>query len=187
MGNDIIQIAKDWAIKEKAGVDFDRDYYCQTQDVLQSRLGKMQVEFIKSGINEMRAFIVSAITGEIGNNSFDHNIGNWRDVMGIFFAYDPKGLIVIADRGQGIFGSLNQIDKKIKSDKEALEVAFTKRISGRAPEKRGNGLKFVRESAKENKMHIKVFSGNAVIEVNQAINASEITENFKGCLSIIEF
>ena len=33
---------------------------------------------------EMLFSVIIAITGEIGNNSFDHNLGKWPDTPGIF-------------------------------------------------------------------------------------------------------
>lgn len=51
---------------------------------------------------------------------------------------------VIADRGQGLLGSLGRVASDITDDESALEAAFQRRLSGRSPERRGNGLKFVR-------------------------------------------
>ena len=50
-----------------------------------------------------------------------------------------------ADRGRGVFASLSSVYKEIKDPQTALELAYKKRISGRFPERRGNGLKFVRQ------------------------------------------
>jgi len=52
---------------------------------------------------------------------------------------------VIADRGQGVLASLRRVLPGLQRDQYALDTAFSKIISGRSPEKRGNGLKFVRE------------------------------------------
>src|SRR5262249_41776164 len=52
----------------------------------------------------------------------------------------------IADRGQGIFHSLTKVHPIIKTEQAALKAAFEAIISGRAPEQRGNGLKFVRKT-----------------------------------------
>jgi len=35
---------------------------------------------------------------------------------------------------------------ELSTDEEAVRTAFTKVVSGRAPESRGNGLKFVRKN-----------------------------------------
>src|SRR2546430_1482430 len=52
--------------------------------------------------------------------------------------------ICVADRGQGIYRSLARVDPALRDEQSALLAAFEKNISGRAPEKRGNGLKYVR-------------------------------------------
>ena len=64
-------------------------------------------------------------------------------------------------------------------------MAFTERISGRFPERRGNGLKFVRENVEEKKMHLTFISGNAKIELNAEMKIEEAEENVRGCLAIL--
>ncbi len=54
--------------------------------------------------------------------------------------------IIIADRGRGIMETLKKVKPGLANDMDALTVVFTERISGRAPEARGNGLKFVYEN-----------------------------------------
>jgi len=54
--------------------------------------------------------------------------------------------ICIADRGQGIFQSLVKVHPELADEQAALHAAFETIISGRAPEQRGNGLKFVKKS-----------------------------------------
>lgn len=119
---------------------------CESRDILTARLSHLKA-FVKQGLlNEDLPLIISA-TGEIGNNSFDHNLGQWRDVPGCWFENQITGgrlWICIADRGQGIYRSLIRVDPTIQNDQAALEAAFEKYISGRAPEKRGNGLKYVK-------------------------------------------
>jgi sensor histidine kinase regulating citrate/malate metabolism len=52
-------------------------------------------------------------------------------------------LIFVADRGQGIVSSLSSSAGIGLSGQQVLKKAFEEKISGRSPEKRGNGLKFV--------------------------------------------
>jgi hypothetical protein len=88
-----------------------------------------------------------SVAGEIGNNTFDHNLGQWRDVHVFWFECQVTGgrlWMVLADRGQGIFQSLAGVHPGITDEEEALKAAFEKVISGRGPEQRGNGIKFVR-------------------------------------------
>ena len=132
--------------------------------------------------------MISAIVGEIGNNSFDHNIGNWPDVPGVFFGYALDGevrCIVLADRGQGVLKTLERVRPDLCSDIDALRLAFTEKISGRAPEDRGNGLKFVKENVKDRAFHLEFFSGLAGARLNASAEFSEERESFHGCLAVL--
>jgi hypothetical protein len=189
MNTDLEKLAYQWITAVPNGVDVKSEYYCQTRDVYQARYDKMLRELF-SNIENFKGdpYIISAIAGEIGNNSFDHNIGNWRDVPGIFFGYsfsDDSLVIVIADRGQGILKTLKKVKSELENDQEALKIAFTERISGRAPESRGNGLKFVRENIESGKMHLTFLSGKASAELNDEMIIEENNEEIKGCLAII--
>ena len=165
-------------------------YYCATRDIFQARLDNMVNDLLVSKkIGDGNAYMISAIAGEIGNNSFDHNIGSWPDVAGIFFGYQFAGdilSVVLADRGLGIRATLSRIKPGIVDDQEALKVAFFERISGRAPESRGNGLKFVRENIKERNMHLKFVSGDAQILANQETEIKPFGQKIHGCLAIID-
>lgn len=119
---------------------------CEARDVFTSRLSHMG-SFTRMGLKEEELSLAIAVAGEIGNNCFDHNLGNWRDVPGCWFEMQATAgrlWICIADRGQGVFRSLNRVDPSIPDEQAALITAFEKTISGRFPENRGNGLKFVR-------------------------------------------
>lgn len=180
------KLAYEWITAKTGNVDVGSEFYCATRDVFEARFGRMIGELFEK--KEDDASIVSAVVGEIANNSFDHNLGNWRDVPGIFFGYffsDNEMKIILADRGQGIFKTLKRVKPEIKNDQEALMTAFTERISGRAPEKRGNGLKFVRENVQDKKMHLDFYSGTAKAELNDQMKIEENTENINGCLAII--
>jgi len=122
------------------------DAVCETRDVFAGRLPRLE-QYVREGLpNAMLPLVISS-AGEIGNNSFDHNIGQWRDVPGCWFESQVSGQqlwICIADRGQGIFKSLAKNHPDLKNDQTAVKAAFETIISGRAPERRGNGLKFVR-------------------------------------------
>ncbi len=123
------------------------DQVCSTRDLFQARLDTMYRELIVHSLNDSEAALLTAVAGEIGNNCFDHNLGQWRDIHGAWFQHGLDGKscwVVIADRGQGVLASLKRVLPTLQSDQEALEVAFQRQISGRSPERRGNGLKFVR-------------------------------------------
>jgi len=133
--------------------------------------------------------LMVAVAGEIGNNAFDHNLGNWRDISGVYFKHfmDDR-LIVIADRGRGVKKTLGNIVPGIKSDKEAVEIAFTKTISGRSPEQRGNGLKFVAEAVKRNNWELFFQSGTGLVKIeNGTMSFSESSAVINGCLAVLKY
>ncbi len=186
--NDLFKIAKDWVLKES---DLPEDFYCQNSAVFQSRLIKMESLMLQNKISEDFASRVVSIAGEIGNNSFDHNLAQWPDVPGIFFAYDlSKGQIVLADRGLGIFKTLKRVKPEIKNDEQALEVAFTEIISGRAPEDRGNGLKYVKFIISKNPINLFFQTGSAMLNLNansSDLKISKASDTFHGCLVLIKW
>ena len=135
--------------------------------------------------------LITAITGEIGNNSFDHNLGNWPDVPGILFAHDlGKKRIVLADRGQGILKTLKKVRPKLSTHQKALDVAFNEIVSGRAPEYRGNGLKFVKNVVAKNNMHLLFLTGDAALKINRSktyLSIKQTNNYLQGCLALIRF
>lgn len=165
------------------------EYYCETRDVFQARSEKILKLLIDRTQNEGLSYLLLAIIGEIGNNSFDHNFGNWNDLPGVYFRADIEaGYIYLADRGQGILKTLQKANTDIKTEQEAVRIAFTKILSGRAPEKRGNGLKFVKKVIEDNSLAFTCYTGNTtcVITANTFdITSSEIY--FPGTVSIITF
>lgn len=187
---DIVTLAREWATN-KSSIAIPSSFYCETNDVFSARLQSfsMQLERMPE-LKEIFPLIV-AIVGEIGNNSYNHNIGNWPDVSGVFFAYNlDKRQIVLADRGRGILKTLERVVPTLRTDAEALETAFTKYISGRAPEDRGNGLKFVRDVIFANPFQLQFYTGNAELELKQNTNELNIkTTNIKfhGCIAIIHY
>ncbi len=164
--------------------------YCKTRDVFQARLDSMINVLLKNKkIREDHVYILSAIVGEIGNNSFDHNIGSWLNEAGIFFSYDfsRNNLeILLADSGQGVYKTLKKVKPEINDDKEAIKVAFYEKISGRAPESRGNGLKFVRENIKNTGFCLEFYSGQAFIKLNANESIEKTNNNYQGCLALIK-
>ena len=141
------------------------DVLCPTRDIFQARSEKMLLSLVKE-LNEGRAYLLLAIIEEVGNNSFDHNLGNWQDVMGVAFEFDEqKRSVLLADRGQGVKKTISRVKPDIASDARALEVAFTEIISGRYPENRGNGLKYVKKVVMEQNFGIHFYSGEAVCTI----------------------
>lgn len=186
--SDLLKLVREWAV---FGGDVPPEFYCSNSAVFQARLIGMQNQLMGSGKAKDIFSLIVAMAGEIGNNSYDHNLGNWPDISGVFFGYDiNKGIIVLADRGLGILGTLKRVRPLLASHQDALRVAFTEMISGRAPEDRGNGLKFVRKIISENKIDLFFQSGDAELDIkgnspDLIIKKSE--KNIQGCLAIIRF
>lgn len=169
-------------------------YYCETQDRFTSRLNKMAIEFMSHNEIEVTEDTLSLLlqaVGEIGDNSFAHNIGKWPNTPGLFFAYNiHKRIIVLADRGVGVFSTLSRILPDIETDTQALEIAFTRRISGRDPEKRGNGLKVVRRVAESDAIGLRYYSGIGAVTIPQPTSHMTIsigTHNVPGTYAVITF
>lgn len=125
-----------------------------------------------NGLNDNDASLVVAALGEITNNSFDHNLGYWKDSPGCCVSWsieNRKLTFCIADRGRGIVESLRHVIEAKKTSQEVLQLAFEKIITGRAPEKRGNGLKFVCSSVQKNvENSLKCFSNGCTYQVNSS-------------------
>ncbi len=185
-----IRLATKWA-RNNISEEPNNLFYCSDSSVFQGRLYKLRTALSKNKeIEPFFSLLISAVA-EIGDNSFGHNIGNWPDIIGIFFAYDiEKKVIVLADRGQGVFKTLKRVRPELKNDLEALEVAFTEIISGRAPESRGNGLKYVRVIMGKNPVNLFFQSGEAELNLNQnnlMLKIKKAKKPIQGCLAIIKF
>lgn len=164
--NNLVKQVLEWysanlIVGETKGVSPSRDYFS-------ARLERLSNELQIAGFSMADLALLVAVVGEIGNNTFDHNLGYWRDEPGCYFAFEIVNnscVICLADRGRGILSSLSSVDPKLTSFQEALETAFKKVISGRAPEKRGNGLKFVRQVINgHEKRVLHCQSGDGVVE-----------------------
>jgi excisionase family DNA binding protein len=186
--NDLFKLAYDWAVSDKK---FPEEFYCQNSSVFQDRLIKMENSMIKNEATKNIFSLIVSIAGEIGDNSFAHNLGQWPDVPGIFFGYNlNKKQVVLVDRGLGILKTLKRVKPDLKNHKQALEVAFTEIISGRAPEARGNGLKYVRKIISENNIDLLFQSGDAKLQMSGKspdLKIINTADDFHGCLALISF
>ncbi len=172
--------------------ELPNQYFCERPDRFTSRVAKMGTELQRVGhVVEDIASLLTLVAGEIGDNSFAHNVGNWPDVQGVFFAYDlSKRLIVLADRGRGVKATLRHIRPNLETDVEALQVAFTEIVSGRNPEKRGNGLKVVRRVVEFTQIGLHFRSGLGQVDIptgpgKMRIKMSE--SNVPGSYAVILF
>jgi hypothetical protein len=166
----------------KGGKESQKEYFSETRDIFAARL--------QSFIIENKKYLEAAVIGEIGNNTFDHNfIFENNSLRGVYcnMAYQNQ-YTVLADFGRGIKQSLMDVLPSIQSDTEALEIAFTKQISGRSLEQRGNGLKFVSETIRQNNWHLFFQSGSGCCSIDNAgVNFFTAADTLPGCLAIINF
>ena len=85
---------------------------------------------------------------------------------------------------------MQQVKPNLTNNKDALEVAFTEIVTGRAPEERGNGLKFVKKYVTQNPVSLVFQSGDAELEIpkeNSYLHIRTINTTFHGCIAIIKF
>ena len=163
--------SRKWAFNKKPTIILNR-FHCPDRSIFKARLSKLSFLLSKNeelNINYKSSMIISVI-GEIGNNSFDHNLGSWEDDIGIFFGYNlVEKKIILADRGQGLLKTLKRIKPKLSTHESAIKVAFTEYVSGRAPESRGNGLKYVRRIIETETETLELYlqSGDAEIRIKR--------------------
>ena len=158
------------------------DYFSKTRDVFSARLELYAAETQK--------LLESAIIGEIGNNSFDHNVNAGASyIRGVYFnSRFCESYVLLADFGQGLFKTLQTVLPGLRSDVEAIQIAFREKISGRMPENRGNGLKFVLKNIQEKSWDLYYHSGNAICYADASdvqFNYSDIS--YQGCMALISF
>jgi len=97
-----------------------------------------------------------ACLGELTNNSYDHNIGHWHDLPGCYVSWSADKNYIrfgVADRGRGIINSLKPVLENNVDENTIMSTAFEKVVSGRSPEQRGNGLKFIRAQILSSSKH----------------------------------
>lgn len=186
----LVRIAQEWASTVRAH-EPESEFYCETSDRFKTRLEKFTAQLEAHPTLNPVASLISSAAGEIGNNSYDHNLGNWPDIIGTFFSYDiGKRIVVLADRGVGVRTTLQKIRPALASDIEALRVAFTEFVTGRAPEHRGNGLKYVRDALIAAHAALWFQSGDAIFEIKKGAPDFLITTTdaaIQGSLAVIKF
>lgn len=167
--------AFEW-VQSASGALPTEDVYCATRDIAQARISTLRILLLKKAWSEEQSAYLTAIVGELVNNSFDHNLGTWRDIPGAWFEYQIETTsfrAFVADRGQGVLNSLKRALPKLRTNSEALKIAFTERLSGRTPENRGNGLKFVVRSLQKLPLSKFIFhSGDAQLQLGSRIDTN---------------
>ena len=169
------KMAEHWSAVE-APLRLPEAFYCFDRSTFQTRLSRFELRLKEHPSFYQVYSLIVAIAGEIGNNSFDHNLGNWPDILG--------------DRGQGILTTLKRLRPEIENHPEALKIAFTEIVSARAPENRGNGLKFVKQVVKENNFSLFFQSGDATLFLNNQDDGLPIKAAghlLQGCFAKLNF
>ena len=166
---------------ELASKNNDTDLFSRTRDVFQARLDTY--------VTRTNRFLESAVIGEIGNNTFDHNIEyDMTHQRGAYFSYNDNGdNVILADFGEGVRKTISRV-KAVADDLEALQLVFTENISSRSLEKRGNGLKFVSNSMVEQDWSMYFQSGTAVCSIDKKQRMFYNSDiDIIGCLVILDF
>jgi hypothetical protein len=165
---------------------FINENSCKTRSEFNDRLLSYEKTLSTHFSTDCLYLILSSI-GEVGNNCFDHNLGFWQDEPGCLFIREKK-FCIIADRGQGIKNSLQKVYKLSENDKSYISVAFHKVITGRAPEKRGNGLKFTRKNLEHCQVNLFCYSDGEIFTLrnqNQSLPIPEQSFKASGTFTLI--
>jgi len=135
---------------ESYNLNIQEIIHCKYSDDFNARLGHISLMFRNFGLNNDQANFATNIVAELGNNVFDHNLGNWpTDISGCFivaqcFPAEKSIEVAIGDPGIGFWGSLKAKFPSIKDDIEAIKLGLEGH-TGRIGENRGNGLKFIQK------------------------------------------
>jgi len=147
--------------------------HCRLRSHFDGKLSYFLETFREFGLKKIDPERVTSLIGELGNNSFDHNLGNWpTDFMGclIIVKNYPKEKyvqVIVSDAGVGFLTSLLPAFPELKNDIEALRKGL-RGNTGRVGEKRGNGLKVIQDwTIKNFSGKVSIQSGEGLIEVDK--------------------
>lgn len=185
----LLRLATKWSFSPSS-VSIFLKFYCNDAYIFKARLSKLEKILQEDLILAENFSLVTSSVGEMGNNSFDHNIGRWPDTPGLFFGYNTKERkIILADRGQGVLTTLKRVKSSLINDEEALRTAFTEILSGRAPENRGNGLKYVKGIVQKTSMNLTFQSGKSIITIKNknGISIKDAKKNIRGCFIVLSY
>jgi hypothetical protein len=177
---------------ERENLNIHEIMHCSFRDELAGRLSsKIRLMFRDFGMNKEEEQRVTALVGELGNNVFDHNEGEWptsfRGAIIIAQRYPQlrKIEVVVADAGVGFLGSLKTYDPAPKDDVEAIKLGLLG-ITGRAGERRGNGLKTIQDWTINNFNGIvRIHSGNGLVVIDKGGQKIEVVNKILGTLAEI--
>lgn len=167
-------------LTERENVNIQEILHCRYIADFSARLGHFERMFKNFGLNEEDTNRAVVIVGELGNNVFDHNLGNWpTNFSGAIIAAQnyrrsKRIEMIVADAGVGFLGSLRAAYPELRNDVEAIKKGLAGH-SGWIGVQRGNGLKTVQQWTIEN-FHgiLTIHSGSGLVEVNEhGIEAKE--------------
>jgi hypothetical protein len=129
--------------------------------------------FKSFGLNEDEAKRAVVIVGELGNNVFDHNLGNWPTsfsgsiIAAQHYSRSKRIQVIVGDAGVGFLGSLKNAFPDLRNDIDAIKKGLEGN-TGRIGEKRGNGLKTVQDWTINN-FHgiLTIHSGRGIAQVDE--------------------
>lgn len=138
------------------------------RDEFNAKLSRFLSMFKNFGLSQDDSSKATALVGELGNNVFDHNSGNWpTDVVGCIIAAqhypDLRTIeVTVGDPGVGFYGSLKAAFPELRNDLEAIKKGLAGN-TGRIGEVRGNGLKLIQQWT------IQDFSGKVMIHSGEGL------------------
>lgn len=176
MEKEINHIIKSYC--ESTALKIPKENWCFYRDEFKQRSEKYFRNLLKEKEFDFSALLLSAIS-EIGGNAFDHNLGKFKESPGVCFYYN-KRQVVLFDDGQGIKSSLSAAGIKCKNEQEYINKSMNEVVSGRAPEKRGNGLKLVKSVVEKLGIGFCLKSGQAIYLINLE-GTSEVVQMISQC------
>lgn len=157
----------------KDNLNLQEIIHCYFRDDFNARLPRFISMFKNFGLSIEESHRATSVVGELGNNVFDHNLGNWpTNSSGCIITaqnYPRFGRIEIAigDPGVGFFGSLKAAFPEINTDLEAIKTGLDGK-TGRIGEKRGNGLRIIQDWTINNfSGYVAIHSGNGLVIVSK--------------------
>ncbi|NCU42282.1 MAG: hypothetical protein EOM19_06225 [Candidatus Moranbacteria bacterium] len=178
---------------EKDDLSVQEIVHCKTQDEFGGRLHRFINIFQNFGMSVDQSRYITTILGELGNNVFDHNWGNWSsDFTGcIILAQRYGGLhqkiqIIVADFGSGFLTSLHPAYPELNDDLSAIEKGLSG-FTGRIGEQRGNGLKMIQNWTIDKFCgKLSIHSGEGLINVDASgIHKKNISKKIRGTIAQI--
>lgn len=145
----------------------NEDFYLKASNIIHL--------FKSMGIEKEKAEYIVSLIGELVDNTFAHNAGNWphgEHIGGILMAQRYKKTkeleIALSDMGLGIRKTLtaNPAYASIRTDREAIIKALEKGVTSRPQGRGGNGFTYIQEALKNGlEGTIDIWSGNSHLRI----------------------